>query len=700
MLLTAAVSAAQPAVHPAKSEIPEEGNSSAGSVTFGVLTDTHISELPIRVQNNRLDTALRYFARSGAVSTFICGDLTTKGTALQFMNYAAVVDFAETGDMTVHECFGNHDSWGSVDAFLTYTKEPLNNHLKINGYHFITLSPDPNEDGSYDINKPWLSEQLAIAAADTGSLPIFVFAHHPVKDTIYVSRDWYGNLTQSDFNDYPQVVFFTGHSHAPNNNPLSIWQDGFTAVNAGTLAKMELERGVESTTHPDGCDDVAQGLLVHVSGSKVTITNHDFISGLDIEEQTWVFDTADLKKGDPASFPYNNEIRAKRSKAPVFTKSAKITIDRYTSTSVTFTFDQAKIASEDAGDIVHTYRFMMYAEDGSLLAQEQSWSDFYFYPMPDRLTRTISDLEENSGFTLKIYPCNAYGLEGEPLTVTYKPETGKPSGGGGGGGGGSSSPSGTVTVTNSAHGTVSADAELADPGQTVTLLVSPDAGYRLTALRIADAKGGEIRQKELGNGRYSFIMPRSDVTVSAVFEKDETVIHDPFTDVAPDCYYYDAVLWAVENGITKGVGGARFGSESPTTRAQVVTFLWRAAGCPEPVGSAAKFADVVKGSYYEKAAAWAIEQKITNGTSSSSFSPNAVCTRAQIVTFLARFAGAAGTASGSDFTDVNPTDYFAFAVQWAKESGVTGGVSGRVFAPYQPCTRAQVVTFLYRWMVK
>ncbi len=175
-----------------------------------------------------------------------------------------------------------------------------------------------------------------------------------------------------------------------------------------------------------------------------------------------------------------------------------------------------------------------------------------------------------------------------------------------------------------------------------------------------------------------------------------------FTDVPVDQYFYNAVKWAAANGITEGTSAMTFSPYVPVTRAQVVTFLWRTAGCPEPKGDASKFTDVEIGSYYEKAVAWAIEQVITKGTSETTFSPDAVCTRGQIVTFLARFAGVADDATGytHGFTDVKATDYFNNAVAWAKDNKVTEGTSATMSSPNDDCTRAQVVTFLYRWMVK
>ena len=188
-------------------------------------------------------------------------------------------------------------------------------------------------------------------------------------------------------------------------------------------------------------------------------------------------------------------------------------------------------------------------------------------------------------------------------------------------------------------------------------------------------------------------MPGSAVTVKASFMEDNSILNF-FYDVPNDAYYFDAVKWAAENGITSGVGNGLFAPDQACTRAQIVTFLWRAAGEPEPENECG-FTDVPAGSYYAKAVAWAVENGITNGTGNSRFSPDDTCTRAQGVTFLWRAAGRpAGTAVG--FSDVPAGSYYAEAVAWAVENAITNGTGNGRFSPDAPCTRAQIVTFLYR----
>ena len=263
--------------------------------------------------------------------------------------------------------------------------------------------------------------------------------------------------------------------------------------------------------------------------------------------------------------------------------------------------------------------------------------------------------------------------------------------------GGSSSYDPTYSVSTPSkteHGTVTVSPKSASKGDRVTVTVKPDSGYVLETLTVTDKNGNELTLKDKGDGKYTFTMPAGKVEVKATFMEDNSMLNF-FYDVPNNAYFYEAVKWAVENGITTGVGNDLFAPEQPCTRAQIVTFLWRAAGSPEPKGAASGMTDVVSGSYYEKAVAWAIENGITTGTTTSTFSPDATCTRAQAVTFLAR-ALKAKAASAAEFSDVPTGSYFADAVAWAAANGVTEGIGGGLFGSDNDCTRGQIVTFLYR----
>ena len=247
---------------------------------------------------------------------------------------------------------------------------------------------------------------------------------------------------------------------------------------------------------------------------------------------------------------------------------------------------------------------------------------------------------------------------------------------------------GTRTVPG---GTIGTSPKNALPGQTVTITVTPQKGYELGGLTVRDIAGGQLTLTRESDREYTFVMPDSSVSVTGYFVREGETM---FRDVPADAYYYEAVQWAVETGVTGGVGDDLFAPDAACTRAQIVTFLWRAAGSPEPQ-SKADFTDVPANAYYAKAVAWALENGITKGTSAATFSPDDPCTRAQAVTFLARAlsAKAEGTA---DFLDVAESAYYCGAVAWAAENDVTSGVGGKRFAPDQTCTRAQIVTFLYR----
>ena len=260
-----------------------------------------------------------------------------------------------------------------------------------------------------------------------------------------------------------------------------------------------------------------------------------------------------------------------------------------------------------------------------------------------------------------------------------------------GGGSSSSSRRYDVSAPSVKHGDVTVSPKSASKGDTVTITVKPDSGYELDTLTVKDASGSKIKVKDKGDGKFTFTMPASKVTVSAEFAEIETL---DFADVPTDAYYYEAVKWAAKKGITGGIGNGLFGPNQPCTRAQIVTFLWRAAGSPEPKAMSS-FADVSTDAYYAKAVAWAVENGITTGTGDGKFSPDATCTRAQSVTFLFRAIGKL-VDSKAEFSDVLADSYYANAVDWAVENGVTNGIGDGLFGPDNSCTRAQIVTFLYR----
>ena len=269
------------------------------------------------------------------------------------------------------------------------------------------------------------------------------------------------------------------------------------------------------------------------------------------------------------------------------------------------------------------------------------------------------------------------------LTVSTRPS-------GGGGGSRPSTHPVQTEVSKDTDGTVSLSKTSAAKGDKVTITVKPERHYEVDEVIVRDSKGKQLAIKDNGDGTYTFEMPADKVTVEPTF----TWVN-PFADVANSAYYVDAVEWMLKREVTQGTTETTFSPNLNCTRAQIVTFLWRAAGSPAPKGTVS-FADVSAGSYYAKAVAWAIENGITGGTGDGLFSPDAACTRAQSAAFLYRAAGSPAVNGSAGFSDVAADAYYAQAVAWAKEHGITDGIGGGLFGSANDCTRAQIAAFLWR----
>ena len=283
---------------------------------------------------------------------------------------------------------------------------------------------------------------------------------------------------------------------------------------------------------------------------------------------------------------------------------------------------------------------------------------------------------------------------GGTLTVSHRSSGGSSSG--------SSSGDHTVSVEAGKHGSVTVSPKRADKGDTVTITVKPDKGYELDELTVTDKSGDTVKIKGKGNGKFTFTMPGSKVTVESSFKQLSAEVDVPaFADVPTDAYYADAVAWAVKEGITSGTTAATFTPNASCTRAQMVTFLWRANGSPV-VDHAMSFTDMPADAYYAEAVRWAVSEGITTGTTATTFSPNATVTRAQAVTFIYRNVRAQGGGFTGNwmfpcpFTDVPADANYFESVQWCAMKDITSGTSADTFSPDAPCTRAQIVAFLYR----
>ena len=318
--------------------------------------------------------------------------------------------------------------------------------------------------------------------------------------------------------------------------------------------------------------------------------------------------------------------------------------------------------------------------DDSTVAVKDNGGGTYTVSLPN-ITKTYT-------FTASIEQSDTYTAASTSCTVSV---TRKSSGSSSSSSG--SSGSYAVSAPSTKNGDVTVSPKNASKGDRVTVTVKPDSGYEVGSVTVLDSKGNELKLTDKGNGKYTFTMPGNKVTVTAEFVEEQAA--SIFADVPADVYYAKAVEWAVKKGITNGKANGLFGSNDPCTRGQIVTFLWRAAGSPAPKGTAKVPADVLPGSYCYDAVAWALENGITNGLADGTFGVNNTCTRGQSVTFLYRAMGTAPT-TVNGFTDVAAGDFYAEAVAWAVENGVTNGTSASTFSPNAGCTRAQIVTFLFR----
>ena len=327
------------------------------------------------------------------------------------------------------------------------------------------------------------------------------------------------------------------------------------------------------------------------------------------------------------------------------------------------------VAPEDAGTITVKYKAASSKEMTTLTQNADG-----------KYTVTLPNSTETYAFTVYCAENNKYAYNTATCTVSvtayYVP----------------GAPTYPATAPAAPNGTVTVSPANASKGANVTVTVKPNEGYELGSLTVKDASGDLLPLADLGNGKFGFVMPASKVSVEAEFVK--SAVSTGFADVPANAFFADAVKWAVDNGVTNGLTDTMFGPYEPCTRAQIITFLWRAAGSPEPK-TAVSFTDVPAGSYYAKAVAWAIENGITNGMTETTFAPDATCTRGQGVTFLYR--ALKGTASGStNFTDVKSDAFYADAINWAVANNVTNGTSNTTFSPDDNCTRGQIVTFLFR----
>ena len=460
-----------------------------------------------------------------------------------------------------------------------------------------------------------------------------------------------GGELKSNENTYNLAVYVYSHGQSAKNAKVSVSGD---AVINGNIAL----NGAATASMTEGSASVTGGRLNGEYGI-FSYAEEDTNNVLTITGGTFATKYAEMYAEDGYVFESYVDGEGKTVYGVKPTYSVTITVIPADATIVVKDSEGNEVVAEDDGSYVLTNGTYTYS-----------------------VTRAGYNAE-NGNFT----------VDGGPKTVevSLSPKSS------GGGGGGSSSYS--ITVEETENGDITVSPSRASSGSTVTITVDPDSGYELDELTVLDKNGKEIKLTRKSDSKYTFKMPSGKVTIEATFAEIEA-FENPFTDVAEGAYYYDAVLWAAENGITGGTSATTFSPAVTCTRAQTMTFLWRAAGSPEPETTVCPFTDVTPDKYYYDAVLWAVENGITSGTSATTFSPNATVTRAQNVTFLWRWAESSAVEAVNPETDVPADVYYHDAVLRAAEEGITAGTSATTFSPDDPCLRSQIMTYLYRYLVK
>lgn len=395
---------------------------------FLVTSDNHVSSVN-DTSAKRLEQLFKSsyaYAETQAydkIDAFVAvGDITNYGQAYEYAAWKSIVDAnikEETQLITVmgnHEYYGNLNDlqWG-VNGYTQNMDPELNKHVVVNGYHFIGISTYGEGDYSEDLD--WLETALAEAAQADGDKPIITFQHHHIKDTVYVSPEWYANESaQMDalYSKYSQVLNFSGHSHGPINNPTSCYQKDYTLFGTGTLAYFEMESGMTYGTVPPNSGQAAQFYIVEVSADNrvkvmpYNLLTDDFFKTSDGSKQL-VYAIDDLK--DKSTWLYTDAARKAWNQAPAFKDGASVTLGNVTHGSVEITFPQAK---DD--ECVESYHIVCTADGGK--KEFNYFSEYYFEPMPKTMTFTLAGLTPSTAYTLEVFPVDVYGVRGEAIKTT------------------------------------------------------------------------------------------------------------------------------------------------------------------------------------------------------------------------------------------------------------------------------------------
>ncbi|MBQ3816470.1 MAG: metallophosphoesterase [Clostridia bacterium] len=399
------------------------------AIRLAVCSDTHITdttnERAVRL-GKLFDTAYRYAdahpTYQALDAVLMAGDITNTGYESEFKALNTIIRKHIRPETQLIATMGNHE-WigGGPDVFLACMSDTLDPHVVINGFHIIGLSPrNTNDYPAAQIR--WLKEELKTAAEDAPGMPIFSFRHHHIKDTVYVSRSWYTPdyaMVRKALGAYPQVIDFSGDSHGPMNNPLSIWQEECTFLNTGTLYYFEMERGMTGGTLPPGKENAAQYYIVEADAEgRVLIQPYNLLTDdffktpsntddPDTQLRYWI-----EKPSDPSTFLYT-PARGETASAPYFEEGSEIALDKITESSVTVTVPQAK-------DDQCIYSYRLVAETDGHRKEVKYFSEYYFEPMPETVSCQVKGLHDGKTYTVSVYPVNAWGVEGEPITSSFE----------------------------------------------------------------------------------------------------------------------------------------------------------------------------------------------------------------------------------------------------------------------------------------
>lgn len=397
------------------------------SLRFAVLSDTHVGPSQTN-ENKRLkevfSTVYELDPEMDAVA--IVGDITDNGFKSEYDIFKNIVSENKKEETELVVSMGNHEG-NTAEMFKEATGNNPRDNRVINGYHFITLSPRLSEnvygEDRYNLDEQWLKEQLDAATLEDPTKPVFLFLHHGIKDTAYGTDEWCTPDLQTLLKSYPQVVQFAGHSHYPLNDPRSIHQKDFTAINTATTSYFELEKGMMYGTVPPNAGNAAQMMVLDVDGTKVSIKKLDLISGEYIGED-WVFDTALGKEG----FKYTDN-RSENSQTPYFSDDAVVKIDEVNENGCKITIDQALIKDvkgDNHDEIVHSYKYdFINKKTGKVDKSYKIWSEYYFLPMSNKLTQDFSGLKPGTEYEVVVTGLSSYKkATSNPIRASFKTEGG------------------------------------------------------------------------------------------------------------------------------------------------------------------------------------------------------------------------------------------------------------------------------------